>query len=568
MKTNKFLVLCCVIGAGFLTGCEQRSGGKDDADVSAPATDNHESDDGDDRDAASVGPQAKACGDHMDCDDGIPCTQDWCEASTATCSHVPVNALCEDEGSPCLLSLCVSSVGCVIDADSQDGLSCDDDDACSMSSLCESGYCVAGAQRDCDDGNLCTNDSCDSASGCLHNANNAPCDDGSNWTGNDQCVDGVCKGFGDKNCVTLSDCDDGNPCTALTCVDGKCESVGATCDDGLACTVDSCDPADGCIHTPKNALCGEGEWCEPSYAGIGGKGCVACWSDEGCDDGNVCTTHSCVDGTCVYKAIEEKIACDDGDACTLQSFCIAGTCSGGDPKNCDDGLVCTKDWCDPDLGCFSQPSKSCDTQIKEACNGVDDDGDGFVDEPGANGCTDYWYDGDKDGFGKAGQPTCVCKMPLGYTSKSGDCDDADPSKTTSCSSGGSSNPPAAGSKFCSVRLMKATYELQGWTSALPADMCVTPNEDAQWCVDVVELKVYGGGTIIANAKCRPGETCNQAGSVWGVGYTGNSCKNDELVTLQGLFQLSPDCSCTPACTDGNQVVGSFGDPNLFCTVKP
>ena len=50
--------------------------------------------------------------------------------------------------------------------------------------------CVTG---DCDDGNPCTDDTCDPATGCQHAANTASCSDGSECTLADQCNGGQCQ---------------------------------------------------------------------------------------------------------------------------------------------------------------------------------------------------------------------------------------------------------------------------------------------------------------------------------------------------------------------------------------
>ncbi len=44
----------------------------------------------------------------------------------------------------------------------------------------------------CDDGNVCTDDSCDTASGCLHTNNTAQCSDDNGCTQNDTCQTGTC----------------------------------------------------------------------------------------------------------------------------------------------------------------------------------------------------------------------------------------------------------------------------------------------------------------------------------------------------------------------------------------
>lgn len=68
--------------------------------------------------------------------------------------------------------------------------------------------------------------------------------------------------------------------------------------------------------------------------------------------------------------------------------------------------------------------------IEESCNGKDDDCDGFIDEMGAKGCVDYYYDADLDDFGTNKKPPkCLCQpdVDLSYTAtKGGDCNDSSP----------------------------------------------------------------------------------------------------------------------------------------------
>ncbi len=64
-------------------------------------------------------------------------------------------------------------------------------------------------------------------------------------------------------CVhTPVNCDDGNPCTLDSCdpASGQCVHTAVSCDDGNPCTLDSCDPASGqCVHSPVN--CDDGNAC-------------------------------------------------------------------------------------------------------------------------------------------------------------------------------------------------------------------------------------------------------------------------------------------------------------------
>ncbi len=63
----------------------------------------------------------------------------------------------------------------------------------------------------------------------------------------------------------------------------------------------------------------------------------------------------------------------------------------------------------------------------ESCNGIDDDCDLQLDEPGASGEVDWYLDADGDGYGATGsEPERACGPPEGYASAASDCDDGDP----------------------------------------------------------------------------------------------------------------------------------------------
>jgi hypothetical protein len=124
-----------------------------------------------------------------------------------TCSHSPVTC---DDGNLCTTDSCNPATGCVFTP-----LPCADGDACNGTETCNpaNGQCVAGTPLDCDDGSVCTLDSC-SGGGCQHAATNqgGACDDGSACTSGDVCNNGVCAGTSNA-----SVCDDGNSCSADVC---------------------------------------------------------------------------------------------------------------------------------------------------------------------------------------------------------------------------------------------------------------------------------------------------------------------------------------------------------------
>jgi len=212
----------------------------------------------------------------------------------------------------------------------------------------------------CDDGNVCTADSCAGAEGCAHKPVDGKCDDGDKCVGSEACKDGACVG---KKVA----CDDGNPCTndscdakkgclslpnAATCTDGdactkedgcaagECGGEKVTCDDDNGCTDDNCDKANGCVYAPNAVTCIDGDACTGKDACKAGK-CAG--STVSCDDGNGCTDDSCDKATgCAHK--DNSATCSDGDACTVKDGCKAGKCVAT-AKNCDDGEPCTKDSC-------------------------------------------------------------------------------------------------------------------------------------------------------------------------------------------------------------------------------
>ncbi len=227
------------------------------------------------------------------CDDGNGCTDDACDAATG-CVSVPAV-----------------------------GRSCEDGSACTTLDACDaSGACVGGAPLACDDGNGCTDDACDAATGCVS-------------------VPAVGRS-----------CEDGSACTTLDACDASGACVGGAplaCDDGNGCTDDACDAATGCVSVPAvGRSCEDGttlDACDASGACVGGAPLV-------CDDGNGCTDDACAAATGCVSVPAVGRSCEDGSACTTLDACDAsGACVGGAPLVCDDGIECTEDACDPTGGC-------------------------------------------------------------------------------------------------------------------------------------------------------------------------------------------------------------------------
>lgn len=159
-----------------------------------------------------------------------------------------------------------------------------------------------------------------------------------------------------EGCVSDADCQDALSCNGNeTCQGGVCVSgTPVSCDDSVACTVDQCDEAEGCEHTPDDSSCDDGDVCNGAETCDELSGCSA-GTPLSCDDGDACTVDSCDSAA---GCANEPVDCDDGDACTVEACDPILGCSS-EPIDCDDGNPCTVDSCDAVLGCVSEPL-SCD----------------------------------------------------------------------------------------------------------------------------------------------------------------------------------------------------------------
>jgi len=227
-----------------------------------------------------------------------------------------------DDGKPCTDNLCDSQTGCYYPA--SNGTLCEDGNNCTGPDVCVQGACTTGPVVDCDDGDVCTKDQCHPVFGCEHTPTN-PCDDAND------CTDDSCQPA--KGCVFTNNnkpCDDGSACmTGDKCQGGQCQgTVPLDCTDGNPCTTDKCNPDSGCFWPPNNSTCDDGNPCTSVDQCVNG----ACKGSGGpsCDDQNPCTDDSCDPQTGCKHAFN-SLSCDDGDPCTVSDSCKLGSCSGGTP---------------------------------------------------------------------------------------------------------------------------------------------------------------------------------------------------------------------------------------------
>lgn len=338
-------------------------------------------------------------GDGEMIDDGNVCTDDLCDPFDGV-GKVFNDGPCDDDNSGTIYDACADGVCSGIpvvcpaaEYVSKDGLCflCNDD-----------GTSFAGAGETIDDGNVCTDETCDPAAGLVSEFNVAPCDDGNEATGNDTCADGECIGV-PIVCESGKYVDDNGICSQCAADGAGYVGDGEPVDDGNECTDDVCDPDSGVGHAFNSDACDDGDpatindSCDagvcsgvllvcPAGEHVDVEGlCALCnaegtaFADDGApiDDGNVCTDDQCDAGAGVEHA-NNNIPCDDGDPATTDDLCADGVCAGtpivcapgeyvdeggtcqlcnaagtgyeGAGEPVDDGDICTDDACDPGQG--------------------------------------------------------------------------------------------------------------------------------------------------------------------------------------------------------------------------
>ena len=162
--------------------------------------------------AGKCGLQKKNDATPCNADDSVCSTNDACKDGLCK-AGTPLNC---DDGNPCTADSCDAKAGCK--TTNQGGTCNADDDACTVNDFCTDGVCKVGKVKSCDDGQDCTQDSCGKADGkCEHKNLVKSCSDDNQCTKGDVCgEDPKSKVY---TCLSGApvNCDDGNVCTNDTC---------------------------------------------------------------------------------------------------------------------------------------------------------------------------------------------------------------------------------------------------------------------------------------------------------------------------------------------------------------
>jgi hypothetical protein len=506
----------------------------------------------------------------------------------------------------CQIGRCVNNVCQPGPAD--DDTACDDGTACTTGDGCVAGTCEPGAFT-CDDGNLCTEDSCDAATGkCKHQASAdgviTKCDDDKACTEGDTCK-------GDKCVGADKDCDDSNPCTnelckpasgdtkggcqftnnTKACGDGdKCFSAGQcdkgkcvagkklTCDDKNDCTADSCDAATGlCKHaTGTKPTCDDGNACTKGDTCKDGK--CASGATKVCDDKNACTTDGCSadSGDCSFVP-SNKLTCDDGDVCVDKYGCADGKCVVVQPKLCDDETACTDGVCQAGKGCVTTHNTAacadnekcvlgsckagkCDVGTKAGCN----DNNVCTADACVNGKCSYKpaTSGKKCKDGDKCQAVSTCQQGKCKLGQPVDCSDGNQCTTDGCNPKTgcvweSSSAACDDGDACTTSDDCASGKCKGTPKV---GLC----DDGNACTADSCDKAKGCLHAPADGACDDGNVCTK-GEKCGAGKCGDGaadqCDDNKQCTVDNCDPKDGKCSWTGkngACNDGDEcTVGDY-----------
>jgi len=484
--------------------------------------------------------------DSVDCDDGDPCTQDSC--GPAGCVNVPIicdNGIFCDGPESCVEGLCVPG-----------SPPCGDEAICNETGGdCLVAGCVAVDDPSCDDGNPCTDDTCDVGTGnCINLPNTAACTDGTFCNGAEHCLDGVCV-------AGPPPCNDGGECAR------HCDEAAASClapsstpcsADGNPCTDDTCDGAGTCLHLDNSAPCDDGDLCNGSDTCAGG----ACSLHAGdpCGVGERCDPESelCVVLECVT---DNDPACNDDNECTDDSCdVIAGACMHTPNTGpCDDSIFCNGTDSCSDGQCSVHAGTPCagGPECLDLCN--EEAGNCFV--PAGTSCTD---DGNPCTDDVCDTGVCTHQPNTGTCNDGLFCNGEDRCESGSCST--HEGDPCAGASECAGQCDET------------ADSCLAASgtactSDGNECTDDT---CDGSGTCIHEpnqSDCNDGIFCNGTDSCSGGScstHAGSPCANgpdclNQCNETQGNCIAPGGTACT---SDGNDCTDDMCDEAGTCTHAP
>ncbi|MFZ5476641.1 MAG: MopE-related protein [Myxococcota bacterium] len=193
--------------------------------------------------------------------------------------------------------------------------------------------------------------------------------------------------------------------------------------EGVVANGEDCDDEDAAISPDADEVCNE---VDDDCDGVADDGLGGDWYVDADGDGHGdpdLPSDACELGEGVAETGDD---CDDTDA-SVHPGAVEADCTDPVDYNCD-GSVGYDDF-DTDGWPACQECDDGNARIRpdanEACNAVDDDCDGEIDEPGADGEERWYWDLDGDGYGDPQASEDVCEPPEALVRDATDCDDTD-----------------------------------------------------------------------------------------------------------------------------------------------
>ncbi len=365
----------------------------------------------------------------------------------------------------------------------------------------------------------------------------------------DTCINGECSYM---QAGEDEPCDDGNPCTENdTCdLEGKCQpGEMVQCDDGDPCTFDSCDPEteDGCVYGEPidcvDDLCAPAECMGNGQCGE--KVPVVCETDQFCKT-SACNPET---GECVEETLssgKQGLLCDDEDVCTVDSCNLEmGICHNEvvseckcNGVTCNDANPCTLDTCNPfDGECvFENTLDPCEDG--DECTVEDRCEDGACVPGSVKDCTD--------------DDPCTAET---CNSDSGECESS-PLSGVSCDDGS----PCTQQDVCeSGNCLGTNPVICDDTNSCTDDSCDPVSGECQF---INNVQSCDDGNL-----CTTGDLC-QAGECKGKAVPcgdDSDCTDDSCNPDDGLCQFIFN---TASCDDGDLCTSNDGCANGECSGTP
>ena len=502
---------------------------------------------------------------HLQKVDGEPCAQDPCVSADSCVDGecVAGGAVVTEDGNPCTIDVCDSETGEIAHYPQPDGMPCGAN-LCEGSSVCENGECVVGPAPDIADGNPCTIDACDPATGEVSHelvaagtscADANACDGAETCDATGVCVAGQALEIDDAEPCTLDRCeaitgqviheplDDGTPCSddlcnsPAFCAKGVCTPKQPEVPEETPCRIAVCDPATGEWSVdilPDGTPCPDGDPCN---------GDEFCYESGWCysgppldlDDGNPCTVDSCDPSVGVQHLPEpEGTLCTPGDACYSLGTCDAvGNCSGYELQEIDDGNPCTIDLCNAKTGEVThEPDTWAPCPDENVC-----DGEEYCDDTG----------------------TCIPGYPLpiddGNPCTFDACDPAEGVRHELLPSGSSCSD---GDACNGIEICDGAGTCQQGQAPQLSDNNPCTQDECDPAVGVTHVPLAQGASCSEGNACNGEELCDGAGNCLAASSTtpvddGNPCTNDSCDASTGVVHVAYPAGVS--CSDGNACNG-------------